>query len=214
MSAGGKSRRVVTAAAAATIAIGVTMAALAPVSVADTPTEPAARGKSPQTVQVSGQLIPVNLDTGTYKVIGELIGTWTFPAAETSTYYQSDTRLYQQGTEYFDGCINLNGNTRCDSSEPNGRWRSDYIYWASYDRGGRLIEGGCTHALNGGNKAYTGIRGLLHMRDVYASTPAGSTASYQGEIILNAADEKPLIAQPAPNRLNATSTTDRATAGC
>ena len=47
MSVAGKGRRVATAAAAATIAIGATVAALSPVSVADTPNAPEARGKSP-----------------------------------------------------------------------------------------------------------------------------------------------------------------------
>ena len=58
------------------------------------------------------------------------------------------------------------------------------------------------------------MRGLLHMRDVYSSTPDGSTASYQGEIILNAKDEKPIAAKPVTTRVNAASSTGRAAAGC
>lgn len=78
----GKSRRVAAAAAAATVIVGSTMAALTPISVADTPD---ARGKSPRTVQVSGQLVPADLDAGTYSVTGELIGTWPFPPDQTET---------------------------------------------------------------------------------------------------------------------------------
>ncbi|MET1006115.1 MAG: hypothetical protein ABWX96_11225 [Propionibacteriaceae bacterium] len=189
------------------------MATLAPISAADTPDARTQNGSAPKTVQVSGQLVPVDLENGIYDVKGELIGTWTFPPAETSTYYQSSTRLYQKGTEYFDGCLNTDGDDKCDRSEPSGRWRSDYIYWASLDRGGRLIEGGCIHPLNGGSGAFTGVRGLLQMTDVYASTAAGSTAIYQGEVILNAVKEKP-VTKSASTGLGSPSSARAATVGC
>jgi hypothetical protein len=197
------------AAAAATIVVGATTAALAPISVADTPD---ARGTSPRTVQVSGQLVPVDAAATTYKLSGELIGTWTFPPVDI-TYYQSSTRIWARGTESFEGCVNLNGDDRCDKSEPSGRWQGEYMYWASLDRGGRLVEGGCTHMLTGGTKAFTGVRGLFHMTDVYAPTPAGSTAFYQGEVVLNAVDEGP-VAKTAPIGLTAPSSTNRAPATC
>jgi hypothetical protein len=205
----GKGRRVATAAAAATVVVGATMAALTPTSVADTPDT---RSKSPQTVQVSGQLVPVDALGSTYKLSGELIGTWTFPPAAI-IYYQSETRIYARGTESFDGCVNINGDDKCDQSEPSGRWQGEYMYWASYDRGGRLIEGGCVHALTGGTKAFTGVRGLFHMIDVYATTKAGSTAIYQGEVVLNAVKEE-AVAKPASIGLAATASTGGAPAAC
>ena len=167
LSARGKRRRVAATAAAATFLVGSTMAALNPIAVADTPDSGA---KSPQTVQVSGQLVPLNALGSRYKLSGELIGKWTFPPVDI-TYYQSDTRIYARGSESFDGCVNLNGDDKCDTSEPSGIWQGEYLYWASYDRSGRLVEGGCTHMLTGGTKAFTGVRGLFHMTDVYATTP-------------------------------------------
>jgi hypothetical protein len=205
----GKSRRVAAAAAAATVIVGSTMAALTPISVADTPD---ARGKSPQTVQVSGQLVPLDAMGSTYKLSGALIGTWTFPPVDI-TYYQSDTRIYTRGTESFEGCVNLNGDDNCDRSEPSGRWQGDYMYWASYNRNGRLVEGGCTHMLTGGTKAFTGVRGLFHMTDVYATTPAGSTAIYQGEVVLNAVKEAP-AAKPASTGPAAATSTGGGPAAC
>jgi len=188
----GRRRRVAAAAAAAAVIVGAMTAVPPPLSVADTPE---ARGKAPRTVQVSGQLVPVDATASTYKLSGELIGTWLFPPVDI-TYYQSDTRIYARGSESFEGCVNLNGDDKCDKSEPSGSWQGEYMYWASFDRGGRLVEGGCTHMLTGGTKAFTGVRGLFHMTDVYASTEAGSTAFYQGEVVLNAVEEGP-VTEPA-----------------
>lgn len=185
------------------------MIAVAPTSEADT----ADAGRAARTVQVSGQLVPLDLAAGTYRVIGELYGTWTIPPAEAHTYYQSATRLYQRGTEYFDGCVNLDGDSRCDSAEPRGHWRSDYIYWASFDRSGRLVEGRCVHPITGGDEAFTGARGILHMVDVYASTKAGSTSIYQGEVVLNAVKEEP-VAATAPAKLVAPAAARGALVGC
>lgn len=205
-------RRVAATAVAVTVLAGATMATLAPISLAD-PKADERRATSPRTVQVSGELVPVNLATGAYKMRGELIGTWTFPPAQTKTYYQSPTRLYQLGTEFFEGCVNLNGDDKCDKSEPSGRLQGEYMYWASFDSSGRLIEGACVHALTGGTKAFTGVRGLLHMTDVYASTEAGSTSIYQGEIILNAVDEGPVV-KTASVGLGAQASTGSGPAGC
>ncbi len=208
LSVRGKSRRIAAAAAATAVVVGATMAALSPISVADTPD---ARSKSPRTVQVSGQLVPLDALGSKYKLRGELIGTWRFPPADP--YYQSDTRIYARGTESFEGCVNLNGDDNCDESEPSGRWHGDYLYWASYDRSGRLVEGGCTHMLTGGDDAFTGVRGLFHMTDVYATTPAGSTAIYQGEVVLNAVKEAP-VTKPAFTGLVTPTSTGGAPAAC
>ncbi|MFT4166936.1 MAG: hypothetical protein QM650_16990 [Microlunatus sp.] len=163
------------------------MATLNPISAAETPKS---GGKSPRIEQVSGQMIPIDAAATKYRLSGKLIGTWLFPPVDV-TYYQSETRLYTRGAESFEGCVNLNGDDKCDASEPRGRWTGEYIYWASLDQG-RLVEGGCVHALTGGTKAFVGVRGLLRMTDVYASTKAGSTAIYQGEVILNAKEEGPV----------------------
>lgn len=209
----GRGRRTVAAAVTGVVAVSATMAALTQVSAADPTGARQAAAKAPRTVQVSGQLIPVDLDQGTYRVKGELIGTWTFPPRETTTVHTSGTRLYQTGIEYFDGCLNLDGDRRCGASEPSGRWRSEYISWASLDRG-RLEGGGCTHVLTAGSGAFVGVRGLLQMEDVYASTAAGSTSIYQGEIVLNAvADDEPLAA-PSVTGLRTGSAAGSTRAGC
>jgi len=184
-------RRIATAAASGTVVVAATMALLAPISVADTPNADGSRSKAPRTVQVSGQIVPQDAVGSTHKLSGELIGTWRFPDVDI-VYYQSDTRIFARGAESFEGCVNLNGDDDCDKSEPSGTWQGEYMYRASYDRNRRLVEGGCTHMLTGGTKAFTGVRGLFHMTDVYATTPAGSTAFYQGEVILNAVKEDPV----------------------
>jgi hypothetical protein len=207
-SARGQRRRIAIAAASATAVVGAIMALLAPISVADTP-----RSKAPRTVQVSGQLVPQDAAGSTYKLSGELIGTWKFPAVDI-VYYQSDTRIFARGAESFKGCVNLNGDNDCDKSEPSGTWQGEYMYWASYDRSGRLEEGGCTHMLTGGTKAFIGVRGLFHMTDVYATTPAGSTAFYQGEVILNAKEEDPVPQTAAVGIAAQSSSTGGVRAGC
>jgi len=189
------------------------MALLAPISVADTPNSDGSSSKAPRTVQVSGQLVPQDAAGSTYELSGELIGTWKFPPVDI-VYYQSDTRIFARGAESFAGCVNLNGDDDCDKSEPRGTWQGEYMYWASLDRNGRLVEGGCTHMLTGGTKAFRGVRGLFHMTDVYATTPAGTTAIYQGEVILNAVKEKPVPQTAAVGIAARPSSTGGVRAGC
>lgn len=195
MEISGKIRRAAAAAAATVLVAGATWAALAPPSVADPSNTNGSHSKAPRTVQVSGQLIPKDAIGSAHEVTGALIGTWYFPDDPfNKVYYESDTRIFARGAEYFKGCVNLNGNTKCDASEPSGIAYGEYMYWALLDRDKRLVDGGCTHAFTGGTKAFKGARGMFHMRDVFSATsPAGSVAGYHGEIILNAVNERELV---------------------
>ena len=173
------------AASSAALAPAVAMPATGEVPVATSTHEtPQVHGKSakPKTVQVKGALTLIDLQTGKYKMSGDLVGEWTMVPSET--LHKSATLYVESGREKFIGCVDLNHNARCGKREPTGEMRSSYLYWASFDAKGKLIKGQCVHPITGGNKSFKGARGLLNMFD----RPKGKEVlmTYKGEIILNA----------------------------
>jgi len=71
-------------------------------------------------VHVRGQFIPID-DKGTYRITGDLKGTWYTLTADT--YYQSDAMIIRKGVERFKGCPDVNGDRRCDRK---GEFGADY----------------------------------------------------------------------------------------
>ena len=169
--------------------------ALAPVSVAVGPREPAA----PRSVQVRGHFIPID-DVGTYRITGDLIGTWYTLTADT--YYQSDAMIIQKGLERFEGCFDLNRNHHCDRNR-HGKFGADYIYWATFNpNSGRLIKGECIHPLTGGEGVFAGLRGLVNVNDKPVGKK-GVVSTYEGELVLNAVPGEPTEVSNAPAALSA-----------
>lgn len=162
----------VAATAGACLAVGAVPATSA---LADDDT---ASSRRPKTVHVTGLLTLKDARTGEYAATGDLVGTWSIPPSRATDYYSSATTVLQKGSESFEGCLVV-GKDRC------GTLNSEYISWTYLKANGRLISGGCTHALTGGTKAFRGVRGLIMMTD----TPIGDEVNtvYQGEVILDAA---------------------------
>ena len=137
--------------------------------------------RRPKTVHVTGTLTLTDAKTGEYAAKGDLVGKWFIPPSRATDYYNTPTTIIQKGTESFDGCLVV-GKQRC------GTLNSEYISWTYLRADGRLISGGCTHALTGGTASFKGARGLLMMVD----TPVGDDVNtvYQGEVILDAAPKE------------------------
>lgn len=201
--------RAVVAAAALVVGTSIGMPQM---SAADGPDEADTRVKAPVSVKVSGDQIAVDLSKGQWRMTGGLIGSWTITAS--TDYYASSTRLYQKGVEAFDGCLNLNHNRKCDGWEPNGTWKTEYMYWASFRSNGTLVDGDCVHPLTGGSAAFTGVRGVIFMDDDPVGNTTDVTTTYFGEVILNAVPGEQPVATMRADGLRAASTTRPGTATC
>jgi hypothetical protein len=175
---------------------------LASVALATGPSDVPADGSRPQaprSVHVRGQFIPID-DVGTYRITGDLMGTWYTRTADT--YYQSDAMIIQKGLELFDGCFDLNRNHRCDRNR-SGQFSADYIYWATFNpKSGRLIKGECIHPITGGADLFAGSRGLINVNDKPVGKQ-GVISTYEGEVVLNALPEERAQARNAPAALSA-----------
>jgi hypothetical protein len=153
------------------------------------PTDAPKMDRHPTTVTVRGRQIPIIADQGVYRMRGDLIGRWTTLTADTLPGYsipEAPWELVQTGQEQFRGCVDRNRTARCDSSDPSGQLRFDYLAWSTYDRHtGRLIEGNCVHAITSGSGDFSGARGIVTMHD-HPVGRDGVLTTYEGQIVLNA----------------------------
>jgi hypothetical protein len=177
--------------------------ALAPASVAVGPGEATAadtsRPQAAKSLHATGKVIPID-DLGTYRLTGDLRGTWYTLTADT--YYQSKALIIQKGFEYFDGCLDLNHNDRCDKNR-KGQFSADYIYWATFNPDtGRLIKGECIHPITAGKGVFAGLRGLVNMHDKPVGKN-GVVTAYEAELVLNATPEKQDAVSSRPTPLPA-----------
>ena len=179
---------------------GFAATAIAPVSAAVGPEKATAAAtsatKAPKSVHVRGQFIPID-DVGTYRVTGDLMGTWY--TRTTDTYYQWDAMFIQKGVERFEGCLDLNRNRRCDGDQ-KGQFGANYVYILLAPinpQPGRPVKGECMHPVTGGSGAFAGLRGLItvHEKPVGKS---GVVSTYQGDLVLNAVPEDRAEVSDAP----------------
>ncbi len=134
------------------------------------------------TVPVEGRQIPID-DTGlNYRMTGGLVGTWRIQPVQT--LHDAPTLYSEAGLETFDGCLDLNRNGRCGLREPQGRLRTVYLYWVSFDADRNLVRGQCIHPITGGDDDFAGARGVIEMVD----RPLGDQVrtTYRGTVILGA----------------------------
>ncbi len=104
--------------------------------------------------------------------------------------YESDALVIGTGTERFVGCVDVDLDGGCESHEPFGELRFDYIQWMTMDPStGALIEGNCVHPITGGDDAFRGARGLVTMHDVLVDGAVLTT--YEGTVVLNAVEDPP-----------------------
>ena len=171
------------------------LAALRPTAAPATPIPPSA-GTSPTTLQVRGDLLPLDPDAGAYRMQGDLIGRWA--VLKTAPWYsipETQWTVVQIGQEHFMGCIDRNHNRRCDSGDASGVLLFDSRIWLRHEPGtGRLIKGNCVHRITSGAGDFAGARGVLTIYDMPAG-PKKVRTTYRGEIVLNAlpSEQVPLL---------------------
>ena len=131
---------------------------------------------SAQARSVSGTQTVVDENAGTYRMHGDLVGSWKI----TSFKEIAATPVYRaKGTEKFRGCLDRGHDGAC-SGDPSGTLRMKFRYWALFGPGDALLGGACWHPIVGGTGAFAHARGHFEMLDV--STANGVETHYAGDI--------------------------------
>jgi len=131
---------------------------------------------SAQARSVSGTQTVVDEDAGTFRMHGDLVGSWTI----TSFKEVATTPLYRaRGTEKFRGCIDRGHDGAC-AGDPSGTLRMKFRYWALFGPGDALQGGACWHPIVAGTGAFRHARGAFEMLDV--PTADGVETHYAGNI--------------------------------
>jgi hypothetical protein len=192
-------RRIATLATLAVLCATVTTATTVTVATA---------AATPITVQVQGTQTPIDEKKGLYQMHSTpghtgLVGDWAFTT--TVVLLNSPALFIATGTEKFAGCIDVNGDDKCQTTEPTGKLFFDYILWLRLDpttKPATLIEGRCVHPITGGKGRFKGARGLLTMHDV----PVGGQirTTYRGTVVVNAVGSAAKEAASAGNAPAAT----------
>jgi hypothetical protein len=155
-----------------------------------------AERKAAVVAQVRGTQVPVNPANGRYEMRGDLVGEWLVVSGKI--LHDSSTLLVVSGKERFKGCLDRDGDARCEGGEPSGAMRFAYLYWASFDSGGNLIRGKCVHPVTRGSGAFTGARGVLRMYDRPVAGGEVRT-TYRGRLVLPGRGRKTSPAPPTPD---------------
>lgn len=127
-------------------------------------------------ISVSGTETVVDEQAGTYRLHGDLVGSWkttSFKEVATTPVYRG------KGTEKFRGCIDRGHDGGC-SGDPSGTLRMKFRYWALFGPGDALLGGACWHPIVGGTGAFRRARGHFEMLDV--NTANGVETHYAGDI--------------------------------
>jgi hypothetical protein len=148
------------------------------------------------THRLSGRQIPVDSAKGIFKVNGSLVGDWTVTAFN-QTSGPNDPLLEANGTEVFNGCLDLRGNG-CDRQDPRGTLNFTFTYQALFASAdpASLVWGSCRHPIVSGTGGFTGARGVIAMVD----TPTGRVdprTDYIGNITLAAGSRQSTGHHPA-----------------
>jgi hypothetical protein len=130
------------------------------------------------TYQVHGKQKAIDVDAGTYKMTGDLVGRWTttsFEEVAVTPYFEG------KGTEEFSGCIDRRGDRSC-KGDPSGTLSFEFRYWALYGSAdpASLIWGACWHPVVGGTGDFAGAAGVLTFVD--SPTASGVKTAYVGSI--------------------------------
>jgi hypothetical protein len=119
-----------------------------------------------------------------YTMAGGLIGCWYTDTIVTHAAQPNGTpsgEIQATGTEHFDGCLDLNGDGRCDDGDPTGTLAFTYQLSIKLDPGtGAEIHGRCHHPIvpGSGTDGFTGATGVITFKDDVAN----GTAPYRGHI--------------------------------
>jgi hypothetical protein len=135
---------------------------------------------SAKTYRVSGKQIAVDVDAGTYKMRGGLIGKWSqtsFEPLKTAPIYHA------RGTELFKGCLDRRRDRSC-KHDPSGTLSFNFEYWALFASPDpeSLGWGSCWHPIVEGTGDFAGAQGVLTMVDT--PTRDGVTTRYIGNVTL------------------------------
>jgi hypothetical protein len=126
---------------------------------------------------VSGTQTVVDEDAGTFRMAGDLVGTWRvtkFKPLGTEPF------LAARGRELFNGCLDRDHDGKC-TGDPSGKLRLKFRYWALFAPGGALRAGACWHPILGGTRAFRHARGVIQMLDVPTEN-GGVETHYAGNV--------------------------------
>jgi hypothetical protein len=145
----------------------------------------AAVGGGAGPITVKGIQTAVNESQGKYAMQGDLVGKWN-TTAFTTNYAGPDGQFVGSGKELFTGCRDADRSGGCDAGEPAGTIRFSFVYWATYDpKTKALVKGQCVHPVLGGTGAFTGVKGVIHMKD--SPAPGGARTTYTGTLLYSGA---------------------------
>jgi hypothetical protein len=105
------------------------------------------------------------------------------------------------GTEHFKGCLDTNGDNKCQHREPAGELFFDYVFWHTTDPFTGVEEGRCVHPITHGTGGFKGAKGLVTMHDVQVAS--GFRTTYRGTITLNAGHSAATTQAPAADAAGA-----------
>jgi hypothetical protein len=123
---------------------------------------------------------PLDVTDDVTAVRGDLIGLWWTTTFELGVATPSGV-VTGSGTERFDGCLDANGNGRCDAADPTGSLHLAFTYSGKFDPGTfALLHGRCHHPVTGGTGGFEGATGVIQMRD----DPETGCTYYRGHLTL------------------------------
>jgi hypothetical protein len=123
---------------------------------------------------------PEDLTDDVTAVEGDLIGSWWTTSFALRTVTRSGV-VTGSGTERFDGCWDRNGNGACDGADPSGSLFLTFTYSGKFDpETFALLHGRCHHPVTGGTGGFTGVGGVVQMRD----DPETGCTYYRGHLTL------------------------------
>ena len=123
---------------------------------------------------------PFDVTDDVTQVWGDLIGFWWTTTFDVGVATRSGV-LTGSGTERFAGCLDANGNGRCDGAEPTGSLYLTFRYSGRFDPATfALLHGRCHHPITRGTGGFAGATGVFQMRD----DPETGCTYYRGHLTL------------------------------
>jgi hypothetical protein len=165
---------------------------------------------TPVSVEVSGTQTVVDEANGTSAMHGSLVGVWQ--NTKFVPRYASAARFVATGREQFTGCLDANRSGACDTNDPSGTLKFEFMYWATFNPAtGALLHGNCVHPVVGGSGSFRKAAGVIFMEDI--PTANGVETTYTGTIDYQAAKSGTTAAHRHLASAGASSRADRGTCG-
>jgi hypothetical protein len=133
-----------------------------------------------QAVPVNGRLSP--LPDGSYRSTGDFLGTYRLieETVRTSWTVGATTIKVIEGTDQMSGCLDLNGDRKCDRNGARGTITMTFKRLATFDKSGAFIESNCNHPVTQVAGDFTS--GLVFMADRATGRGDEIKSAYRGEL--------------------------------